>query len=1235
MDIDLVDMNQSALVTPTPEPTTDTLQAYAAKCDVATGIRVPDFSCNTGLSGAADPNGANEANFAVVSQVSSLDNVERDTDVGGATATRTVNPSDPTKQQIVATGSGIGGFSDSFRFSSVDWDGYKKAEVKITSLTNSTAGAMAGLMFRDNLDYAAADAINTVFAVRPAANCTPPACAQLVLQHRDAKGGDTTPEVSTTQLGGVAVKLPIWLRLTFNGDGVIAQASFDHNTWTQVGPTLESIDRYRQAGLAVSATTASFENFMTTMKCDKPTVLRNSCEPESTFQVLARTADAIAVANCRKGVESSAGVYNDIAVIQYNRKNGALCFYQSPTNDALDGSNISAPSKGNEGSGIFPWQEPAETHAGGCTGCHDSGGLIRSPYLKQTGLLPKFYEGYNNDGMNPLRYVGIDFEGDRSWTVNHETGPCSSCHTMATNNFAQNGTAHNFAIMANSRYQTYPAEMPDANKNSRKNDVSVNSPTWMPGDWDSGPSGLTSWPDPNPYLADAKTYNACSKAAWFEPEDNENEHRESGFLDVPVVPGCEFRTHGQPFGRWLWNLNEYNIGNRDGSATGNSETVTLTASDHTDVYEGADNFYWLYQNQGGDGSAVVRVKRLDATNGYAKAGIMFRNGYSPGAVNVMVALTADHGPTFQYRSVQGDPTQTAYLNADVDIDPELSSVWLRLDRTGRTFVGFISTDNRATWTQVAAPVTLVGLETDFLGLVATSNLASEDDAEAEFESFDWGDRTGWTRPFDSHVLMDANIGTNIANSSTKRKEWITRETISVKSGDITGTADNFSYSFKTFGGPGHLETTVASLGPAVTGQTVDTWAKAGLMVRENASAGSPYVFVGKTRDGITFQYRPTANAATTATNYNVPNVPISFRLRRDLVNGQHVFTAAYSTGGGTWTAIAQQASFSSFISSPLSGLAVSANSGSEVRAVFESGELVEPPGMLWTSYDQAENNNWREADVATAVASLKNEVALKTIVAAGADIAGSSDQFGYAFQDIPGPATIIAKVTLKVDSSTDPLAKAGLMFRSKAAAGSRNVMLALTKGFGATLQVRGTDGSNTTTSNYAGSGNSMWLKLVRTQNNQFNGYTSADGVTWTLLSSTTLSTIGDMPMVGLAVTSHDVNNPLTATFSNVSITRQPVLGPCAAYCASPSVFTFGTNYQSGNLGTAAVCRETTRPVTGGNCGNFAAGRTFSINGVTKTCNGQNWSSVPAAVNGGYCLQANAGNHSYAFFTLFN
>ncbi len=141
------------------------------------------------------------------------------------------------------------------------------------------------------------------------------------------------------------------------------------------------------------------------------------------------------------------------------------------------------------------------------------------------------------------------------------------------------------------------------------------------------------------------------------------------------------------------------------------------------------------------------------------------------------------------------------------------------------------------------------------------------------------------------------------------------------------------------------------------------------------------------------------------------------------------------------------------------------------------------------------------------------------------------------------------------------------------------------------------------------------------------------------------------------VTFADATNPVTtATFSaagvyvlrltandsaligsdDVQITVNPAAPatPCSGLCSNPKKFSWVGSYQSGNIGTGAVCLETTQVVHGGNCGNFVSPRTLRVNGELRPCNNLNWATIPPARNGGYCIQTTAGNHPWAFITTW-
>jgi hypothetical protein len=78
------------------------------------------------------------------------------------------------------------------------------------------------------------------------------------------------------------------------------------------------------------------------------------------------------------------------------------------------------------------------------------------------------------------------------------------------------------------------------------------------------------------------------------------------------------------------------------------------------------------------------------------------------------------------------------------------------------------------------------------------------------------------------------------------------------------------------------------------------------------------------------------------------------------------------------------------------------------------------------------------------------------------------------------------------------------------------------------------------------------------------------------------------------------------------------------------------NMNSGDLGTGATCHFVDGASGGMVCGNFASPRTFTINGTTDIdCVAGGSFTLPAPRNGGWCMEASAGNFSYAYFTTFN
>jgi hypothetical protein len=103
-----------------------------------------------------------------------------------------------------------------------------------------------------------------------------------------------------------------------------------------------------------------------------------------------------------------------------------------------------------------------------------------------------------------------------------------------------------------------------------------------------------------------------------------------------------------------------------------------------------------------------------------------------------------------------------------------------------------------------------------------------------------------------------------------------------------------------------------------------------------------------------------------------------------------------------------------------------------------------------------------------------------------------------------------------------------------------------------------------------------------------------------------------------------------ALSTQVSVTPTAATSPCSGLC-TPIVIRTGQSQQSGNLGTGAICYETSGVTfAGGICSNMT-GRTLSINGTVMSCNG--W-AIPTKRNNGYCLQVSAGGLNYASYATW-
>ncbi len=164
-----------------------------------------------------------------------------------------------------------------------------------------------------------------------------------------------------------------------------------------------------------------------------------------------------------------------------------------------------------------------------------------------------------------------------------------------------------------------------------------------------------------------------------------------------------------------------------------------------------------------------------------------------------------------------------------------------------------------------------------------------------------------------------------------------------------------------------------------------------------------------------------------------------------------------------------------------------------------------------------------------------------TMSGAGTDIWNTADQFRFAYKQLSGDGTMIAKV--ESVGNTDPWAKAGVMIRESTDPGSRFAAVYATPGNGVRYQARTLNAAGATSDTSVATTEQMalktpvWIKVER-KGASFSCFYSTDGAKWTSMSwnPQTINMPAGAVYIGLAVTSHNAAATTTAVFSNVATT---------------------------------------------------------------------------------------------------
>jgi glucose/arabinose dehydrogenase len=306
-----------------------------------------------------------------------------------------------------------------------------------------------------------------------------------------------------------------------------------------------------------------------------------------------------------------------------------------------------------------------------------------------------------------------------------------------------------------------------------------------------------------------------------------------------------------------------------GDATEIAGTFTVAGAGG-DVWGDADQFHFVRQPLTGNGTITARVVSQQGTEEWAKAGLMVKASTAAGSPYAAMMVTPEHGTRLQANFATS-------LAGSTGPAPR----WLRLSRSGNVVTGFESADGVA-WTLLGT-VDLGALpETVEVGLFVTSHDAGSL-GTATFDHVSVGAAapglpSGWSQ---ADVGAPGLLGAASVSGST----W----TVAGAGHDIWNDTDQFHYVFRELAGDG---TIVAR--PLTQGNTSD-WAKSGVMIKEAASAGTPYVALFLSPGhGIHMQ---------TGFNTDVDGGAGSVRTWLKLTRVGGVVTGYRSTDGATWIEI--------------------------------------------------------------------------------------------------------------------------------------------------------------------------------------------------------------------------------------------------------------------------------------------------------------------------------------------
>ncbi len=667
----------------------------------------------------------------------------------------------------------------------------------------------------------------------------------------------------------------------------------------------------------------------------------------------------------------------------------------------------------------------------------------------------------------------------------------------------------------------------------------------------------------------------------------------------------------------------------------------------------SDNFQFTSGTMTGDGTITLRVDSLENTNNNAKTGIMIRSTTAGNSASIAVAATPTSGQQFIRRLTNGASSSTTSVSAAT-----FAPIWLRITKAGNNYSVFRSTNGTSWTQIGSTTSASLGTNFQvgvFSTSATNSNPSSVKMSNFSMTGFTApaaGSVNGLTAPTDLAVVPGTNTNLNLSWSDIVGETGyrIERSTDGMFFTAVTTTAANITtYTDAALSGsnryyyriiamssatpsvPGNVAQAVNKPG-AVTNLTFTSWTTTSIILNWRETNGETGYRIERSTDGTTYTTIATIAAnipsytntgLTAGTSYTYRVTPLSAlgdgvaatttgSTRLAAVTGSG-FTAKSSTSlTFTWNDIAGETGYQierstngttyTTLTTVAAGVTtytdttVTAANEYYYRVVGTNGSSISIyPTPIFTATPSANAlpAPWAASDIGAVAGAGTTDFSGSTfkVISAGADIWGTADQFRYTYQTLTGNGTITARVSAVED--TGGWAKIGVMVRESLAANSKHAMLVVTPDNGVAMQSRSSTGGSSSSVLGPNVDAPYWVRMTRI-GNTLTGFASSDGVTWTQVSSVTISMTSTV-YFGLSANANTSTLLNTSSFTNVSVTN-----------TTPSVTNAATVVNAQNM-TGLVLTPNAADgtsITHFQITGITNGTLFQANGTTPITNGQ-------------------------------